>query len=150
MRLLLIFLFCISSLSGFPQSAEHNVAVDIELLKDFIHDLSDENISVDVILSQYIAVNNPSDEGYDYLEVSLEEIRLNVLYKNKDEIQYTNYIDMPRNAVSDIDPEGLDTKKMYFLNYRKRQMLAAYIENGKIASFTLVSKGNNKAHFVRY
>ncbi|WP_164122260.1 MULTISPECIES: hypothetical protein [Sphingobacterium] len=123
---------------------------NIGTIQSFIKDLADENKAVDIVLSKYLIIENPSDEIYDYLEVSLEEVRINLLSKDIREINYIPYSQMPTKDIKDIDPEDLNTEQMYFLNYRKRQMLAVYIENGKIASFTLVSKGNNKAHFVLY
>lgn len=123
---------------------------DIAIIQSFVKDLSDKNKAVDVVLSQYLVVENPSSDIYDYLEVSLEEVRINIMSKNIQEIEYIPFAKMPAKEVRDIDPEGLDTNKMYFLYYKKRQMLAVYIEGDKIGSFTLVAKGNNKAHFVLY
>src|SRR5690606_36450149 len=122
----------------------------IVLIQSFIGDLADHNKAIDVILSQHVLVNHPSDELYDYLEASLMEIRINLMTKKIDDIAYTSYDNMPHREVRDIDPEGLCTNNMYFLHHKKRQMLAVYVEDGKIGSFTLVSKGGNKAHFVRY
>ncbi|SKB45680.1 hypothetical protein SAMN05660841_00620 [Sphingobacterium nematocida] len=129
-----------------PKDHTKNIAI----IQSFIKDLANENKAVDIVLSKYLIVENPSDEIYDYLEVSLEEVRINLLSKDIKEINYIPYNQMPTKDIKDIDPEDLDTAQMYFLHYRKRQMLAVYMENGKIASFTLVSKGNNKAHFVLY
>lgn len=131
-----------------PPPTDH--AKNISTIQSFIKDLANENKAVDIVLSKYLIVENPSDEIYDYLEVSLEEVRINLLSKDIKEIIYLPYSQMPVKEIRDIDPEGLNTEQMYFLYYKKRQMLAVYIENGKIASFTLVSKGNNKAHFVLY
>jgi len=123
---------------------------DIAFLQSFVKDLADENIALDVILSQYIIVEEPSDDIYDYLEVSLKEVRINVSSKNIADIQYRSYKDMPKKEIRDIDTEDLNINSMYFLHYKNRQMLAVYMEDHKIASFTLVAKGNNKAHFVLY
>lgn len=150
MRILLISIFTLLSPFTFAQNQDSTCQKDIQLIKNFIADLGNENIAVDVILSQYIKVDHPSNETYDYLEVSLEEVRINVLYKQIADITYIPYANMPRKDVRDIDPEKLDTNRMYFLQYKKRQVLAVYIEKDKIASFTLVSKGNNLAHFVTY
>lgn len=150
-RLFTIVLSIFLSSSLFAQDNKVNAyKSDIEIIKSFINDLSEENRAVDVVLSQHLVVESPSDEIYDYLEVSLEEIRINLFSKKLNEIQYIPYDKMPRKEINDIDPEGLDTTKMYFLKYKNRQMLAVYLENGKIGSFTLVSKGNGKAHFVLY
>jgi hypothetical protein len=119
-------------------------------MQSFLRDLADEDKALDVILSQHLIVTDPTDELYDYLEASLEEVRINLMNKKINEINYIPFAKMSRRDVRDIDPEGLDTTKMYFLQYRNRQMLAIYIDEGKIGSFTLVSKGYNKAHFVRY
>ncbi|MDR2284109.1 MAG: hypothetical protein LBE37_12915 [Sphingobacterium sp.] len=151
MKILISFLFIALSSSLWAQeSTPKDHTKDITLIQSFILDLANENKAVDIILSQYLIVENPSDEIYDYLEVSLEEVRINLIAKNLEEIDYIPYSKMPKKEIRDIDPEGLDTSNMYFLHYRKRQMLAVYLENGKIGSFTLVSKGNNLAHFVLY
>jgi len=123
---------------------------DIAVVKSFIADLADENKALDVILSQHLIIQNPSNNLYDYLEASLQEVRINLMAKNTNDIVYMPYGNMLRKEISDIDTEDLDPQSMYFLHYKKRQMLAVYVENGKIGSFTLVSKGYNKAHFVRY
>ncbi|MFD2553332.1 hypothetical protein [Sphingobacterium tabacisoli] len=151
MKVLISFLLLILSTSLRAQeSIPKDYNKDIRYIQSFIRDLANENKAVDIILSQYLIVENPSDEIYDYLEVSLEEVRINLMTKNLEEIDYIPYSKMPKKEIRDIDPEGLDTDNMYFLHYRKRQMLAVYLENGKIGSFTLVSKGNNLAHFVLY
>lgn len=131
-------------------SVSKSESENMRLMQSFINDLANENKAVDIILSQYLIVEEPSSEIYDYLEVSLEEVRINLLTKNIKDIEYIPYRSMPRKEIQDIDPEGLDTNNMYFLYYRKRQVLAIYVEGNKIGSFTLVSKGNNKAHFVLY
>lgn len=151
MRILLSFIFIASGISLQAQEIEKkDYLKDTAIIKSFIEDLADEDKAIDVILSQHVIVQHPSDELYDYLEASLMEIRINLMTKRIEEITYIPYSAMPHKEIKDIDPEGLDTDKMYFLNYKKRQMLAVYVENNKIGSFTLVSKGYNKAHFVRY
>jgi len=101
-------------------------------------------------LSKYVIIENPNDELYDYLEVSLDELRINLLSKKIEDIQYIPFAQMPRKDIRDIDLEELDSNRVYFLHYRNRQVVALYLAQDKIASFTLVSKGNNKAHFVLY
>ena len=151
MKVLISFLFVMLSYSLWAQeSTPKDHGKDIALIQSFITDLANENKAVDIILSQYLVVENPSDEIYDYLEVSLEEVRINLMTKNLKEIEYIPYNKMQKKEIRDIDPESLDTDNMYFLHYRKRQVLAVYLENNKIGSFTLVSKGNNMAHFVLY
>lgn len=151
MRVFTILLLISMSTALWAQDSTTNDRTnDIALIQSFIKELANENRAVDIVLSQYVTVENPSAEIYDYLEVSLEEIRINLLSKNIDEIKYIPYNQMSKKEIMDIDPEDLDINGMYFLYYRKRQMLAVYIENAKIVSFTLVSKGNNKAHFVLY
>lgn len=145
-----LLLISISSSLWAQDTTTNNRTKEIATIQSFIKDLANENKAVDIILSQYLIVENPSSEIYDYLEVSLEEVRLNLLSKEIKDINYIPYSLMPKKEIRDIDPEELNTDSMYFLHYRKRQMLAVYLENGKIASFTLVSKGNNKAHFVLY
>ncbi len=117
---------------------------------DFIYDLNDNEIALDVILSKWVIVNEPSDELYDYLEVSLEEIRLNLNSKNIEQIEIKNYAELPRKEVRDIDPEDLDVDNMFFVYYKNRLVTSVYVEGDKIGSFTLVSKGNEMAHFVTY
>ena len=121
-----------------------------DIATDFIYDLNDNEIALDVILSKWVIVNEPSDELYDYLEVSLEEIRLNLNSKNIDQIEIRNYSELPRKEVRDIDPEDLDVDHMYFVYYKNRLVTSIYVEGDKIRSFTLVSKGNEMAHFVTY
>ncbi|ERJ60701.1 hypothetical protein [Sphingobacterium paucimobilis] len=151
MKVLISFLLLILSTSLRAQeSIPKDYNKDIRYIQSFIADLADENKAIDIILSQYLIVENPSDEIYDYLEVSLQEVRINLMAKNLKEIEYIPYNKMPKKEIRDIDPEDLDTDNMYFLQYRKRQMLAVYLENDKVGSLTLVSKGNNLAHFVLY
>lgn len=136
---------------GKAQPPSSATTEDIRIIQAFIADVADETIRPDVILSQHVLVENTtSDEAYDYLEASVEEIRLNLQTKNVEEIEYIPFDKLPRKETRDIDPEGKPTDKMYFLRYKNRQMLAVYIANKKIASFTLVSKGNKIAHFVTY
>ncbi|MGX1751698.1 hypothetical protein [Sphingobacterium sp. NPDC055346] len=121
-----------------------------DVATDFIYDLNDNEIALDVILSKWVIVNEPSDELYDYLEVSLEEIRLNLNSKNIEQIEIKNYAELPRKEVRDIDPEDLDVDNMFFVYYKNRLVTSVYVEGDKIGSFTLVSKGNEMAHFVTY
>lgn len=150
MRILLSFLFFFQTLSIFAQDSIQEKKTDLEIIQNFIQDLSNDKIRTDVILSKYIIVENPNDELYDYLEVSLDEIRINLMSKKIEEIQYIPYMQMPRKDVRDIDLEELNSDRVFFLHYKNRQVAALYLEQDKIASFTLVSKGNNKAHFVLY
>lgn len=149
-KLLFTVLFLATTFSANAQGKSHTTA-DINLIKDFIHQVAIDSIRPDLILSQHVLLEETaSDEQYDYLEASIEEIRLNLQTKNLDEIEYLPYNSLPRKETNDIDPEGKPTDRMYFLKYKKRQMLAVYIEEDKIASFTLVSKGNNRARFITY
>lgn len=150
MKLILSLLIFFHSFSLIAQSPTASTANDLKIIKSFIHDLANDTIKTDIILSQHIIVENSDDELYDYLEVSLEEVRINLLSKKINEIQYIPYADMPRKDVRDIDLESLDSNRIYFLHYKNRQMLAVYLEQDKIASFTLVSKSENKAHFILY
>ncbi|GAA4516564.1 MULTISPECIES: hypothetical protein [Sphingobacterium] len=150
MRLLFTFLLFLQSITLFGQDTVSNKLDDLQLIKQFIAELANENKRADVVLSQYVQVNNPGEELYDYLEASLEEIRINLMTKNIEDIQYIPYAQMPRKEIKDIDLEGLNSDNIYFLKYRGRHLLALYVEKDKIASFTLVSKGYNKAHFVLY
>ena len=150
MRIIFFFFFLLQTFFSIGQDAIPQPKNDIEILKSFIQDLANEDIRSDVILSQYVIVENPNDELYDYLEVSLDEIRINLMSKNIEDIRYTSFHQMRRKEVHDIDLEDLDSNRVYFLHYKNRQLLAVYLEQDKIASFTLVSKGNRKAHFVLY
>lgn len=149
-RLLLIYFYIIFPIAVFAQSEEPHTHDAASVAMEFIHDLADENMALDVILSTSVTVNNPTDELYDYLEVSLEEIRLNLSTKNLELLELKNYHELSRREVSDIDPEELNVDNMYFLYHNRRLVTSLYIQEGKVASFTLVSKGNNRAHFVTY
>ena len=150
MRFILSLFIIIQTVQVFAQDSIPSKENDLKIIKNFINDLANQEIRTDVILSQHILVNNSSGELYDYLEVSLQEIRINLLSKNLEDILYRSYDQMPPKEVRDIDLENIDSKRVYFLYYKNRQVCAFYLVNDKIASFTLVSKGNNKAHFVLY
>ncbi|KGE15202.1 hypothetical protein [Sphingobacterium deserti] len=124
---------------------------DFSLIDSFLTDVDDASVRPDVILSKHVLIEKTdTDEGYDYLEASISEIRLNVQSKELNEIEAIPFRELPKKETRDIDPEGKSTDDMYFLFYKGRQMLALYLKENKIASFTLVSKGNNVAHFVTY
>ena len=150
MRIFLTLIIFFQVLLTFGQDSIPTSKMDLQLIKCFVKDLANEEMRSDVIMSKYIIIENPNDELYDYLEVSLDEIRINLLSKNINDIQYIPYAQMPRKDIRDIDLEALNSNRVYFLQYKNRQVLAVYLEEDKIASFTLVSKGNNKAHFVLY
>lgn len=153
---LLYFLLFLSPTISFAQfehgddRTEEYAVNGRDVATDFIYDLNDNEIALDVILSKWVIVNEPSDELYDYLEVSLEEIRLNLNSKNIEQIEIKNYAELPRKEVRDIDPEDLDVDNMFFVYYKNRLVTSVYVEGDKIGSFTLVSKGNEMAHFVTY
>jgi hypothetical protein len=71
-------------------------------------------------------------------------------YKNFDQIEIKSYNELSRKEVRDIDPEGLNVNNMYFIYYQGRLVTSIYVEGDKIGSFTLVSKGDDMAHFVTY
>lgn len=149
----LLFLSPTISFAQFEHGDDRTEAYNVnsrDIATDFIYDLNDNEIALDVILSKWVIVNEPSDELYDYLEVSLEEIRLNLNSKNIEQIEIKNYAELPRKEVRDIDPEDLDVDNMYFVYYKNRLVTSIYVEGDKIGSFTLVSKGNEMAHFVTY
>ncbi len=152
MKTYLIILFTIfTSASTLAQNnIENTTSRPDSLLYKFVHELADVNRATDIILSQHIIVNNPSAELYDYLEVSLEEIRLNVQYKNIGELEFVPFHKMPAKRLRDIDTEELNTNNIFFIQHKGKHIFAVYIENNKIASFTLVSKGQKQAHFVFY
>lgn len=123
----------------------------LDIIHNFINDIANSESRSDVILNKHVWLSDSLDNDmYDYLEASIEEIKLNLSTKNIDEIQYISFQQLPRKETRDIDPEGKPTENMYFLKYKGRQMLAIYIVDNRIASFTLVSKGNRVAHFVTY
>jgi len=152
---LLYFFLLISPVTSFAQyeredENQKSSANSIDIVYDFIDDLNNTQIALDVILSKSVIVNQPSDELYDYLEASLEEIRLNLIYKNIELVTVKNFNELPRRDVRDIDPEGLDVNNMFFVYYKDRLVVSLYVEKNKIGSFTLVSKGDDMAHFVTY
>lgn len=141
----------LTALTVRSQQSTNEVDNDISIIKDFITSVADEELRADVILSQHLLIKDElSNDTYDYLEASVQEIRLNLQNRKLEDIQYLPFNKLPRKETKDIDPEGKPTDKMYFLRYKDRPLLAVYIEADKIASFTLVSKGNNMAHFVTY
>lgn len=150
MRFIFSFIILMQSWAVLAQNNSSTSKDDLQIIRNFVNDMVNEDIKTDVILSQYIIVENPNDELYDYLQVSLDEVRINLWSKKINDIRYTAYANMPRKDVRDIDIENIDPNRVYFLHYRNRQVLAVYLEHDKIASFTLVSKGDNKAHFVLY
>jgi len=153
-HILLYFLLLTSPLISFAQvendENQETSTNSKDVAWDFIYDLNDNEIPYDVILSKWVIVNEPSDELYDYLEVSLEEIRLNLSFKNIEQIEIKSYNELPRKEIRDIDPEGLNVNNMFFIYYKNRLVTSIYVEGDKIGSFTLVSKGNEMAHFVTY
>lgn len=149
---LLFLLTIILPFMSMAQSAKGSTGdgKSMSVARGFINELANFDTPLDVILSERVIVNNPNDELYDYLEASLQEIRINLSLKNVDEIQYKTFHELPRKEVRDIDPEGMNIDNMVFLYYKNRLLTSLYVEGGKIASFTLVSKGNEMAHFVTY
>lgn len=145
-----IFLLFLIPNINFAQ--ENNVSnSNLTIVKKFVTALNDKEIATDVILSQYIIINKKlTDEYYEYLEASLNEVRLNIQMKDISQIQYLNYYQLPKKETRDIDLEGKNAANVYFLKIKDRLIVSLYLEADKIASFTLVSKGNNLAHFVTY
>ncbi|MCI0922374.1 hypothetical protein [Sphingobacterium rhinopitheci] len=151
MRTILAFVLTLSSFFSFAQQEQNaNTTCDSTILRSFIAQLAEDSIAYDVILSQYMTIEKPNNDIYDYLEASLGEIRVNLMNKKLDEITYIAYSKMPKKDIKDIDIESLNPDNIYFLYYRNKQMLAVYLEEEKIASFTLVANGKGKAHFVLY
>jgi hypothetical protein len=133
--------------------AQENKVSDTNLaiVKKFIIALNEPSIATDVILSQFITIKKElTDEYYEYLEASLNEIRLNIQTKDISQIQYLNYRQLPKKETRDIDLEEKNADNIYFLKIKDRLIVSLYLDTEKIASFTLVSKGNNLAHFVTY
>ncbi|OJZ02293.1 MAG: hypothetical protein BGP15_12220 [Sphingobacterium sp. 40-24] len=123
----------------------------IVVLKRFVQRLHDPSLATDIILSQDLITSKKLNEDLqEYLLASIDEIRINVQSKNINQLEYLSFAQAGRKETSDIDLEGIDPQQVYFVKYLKRFVFAAVIRDRKIASFTLVSKGNNKARFVFY
>jgi len=148
--LLFMFIGCIVSQSLFAQ--EQQTSNDyVVVLKRFVQRLHDPDLATDIMLSQDLITSKKLDEDLqEYLLASIDEIRINVQSKDINQLEYLSFAQAGRKETSDIDLEGIDPQQIYFVKYRKRFVFAAVIRDSKIASFTLVSKGNNKAHFVFY
>jgi hypothetical protein len=147
---LLMFIGCLVSQGLFAQ--EQQTPNDyVAVLKRFVQRLHDPDLATDIILSQDLITSKKLDEDLqDYLLASIDEIRINVQSKDINQLEYLSFAQAGRKETSDIDLEGIDPQQVYFVKYLKRFVFAAVIRDKKIASFTLVSKGNNKAHFVFY
>ncbi|WP_343563543.1 hypothetical protein [Sphingobacterium sp.] len=148
--LLLTFVCCILCISLSAQE-KPLTSENITVLKKFVHRLNDTNLATDIILSQDIlTAKNLDEDQQEYLLASIDEIRINVQSKDISKLEFINFLQAGRKETYDIDLEGIDPKQVYFVRYLNRFVFAAVIQDKKIASFTLVSKGNNKAHFVFY
>jgi hypothetical protein len=148
--LLLTFISCMLSIPLFAQESPA-ATENIDVLRRFVHRLNDPDLATDIILSQDILTSKNLDEDQqEYLLASIDEIRINIQSKDISQLEYINFIAAGRKETYDIDLEGIDPQQVYFVRYLKRFVFAAVIRDKKIASFTLVSKGNNKAHFVFY
>lgn len=147
---LLMFIGCLVSQGLFAQ--EQQTPNDyVAVLKRFVQRLHDPDLATDIILSQDLITSKKLDEDLqEYLLASIDEIRINVQSKDINQLEYLSFAQAGRKETSDIDLEGIDPQQVYFVKYLKRFVFAAVIRDKKIASFTLVSKGNNKAHFVFY
>ncbi|WP_336829992.1 hypothetical protein [Sphingobacterium multivorum] len=148
--LFFMFISCIVSQSLFAQEQQTSNE-QVVVLKRFVQRLHDPNLATDIILSQDLITSKKLDEDLqEYLLASIDEIRINVQSKDINQLEYLSFVQAGRKETSDIDLEGIDSQQVYFVKYLKRFVFAAVIRDKKIASFTLVSKGNNKAHFVFY
>ena len=148
--LLLTFVSCILCISLSAQEKPLN-SENIAVLKKFVYRLNDTNLATDIILSQdLLTAKNLDEDQQEYLLASIDEIRINVQSKDISKLEFINFLQAGRKETYDIDLEGIDPKQVYFVRYLNRFVFAAVIRDKKIASFTLVSKGNNKAHFVFY
>lgn len=148
-------LLCIPFL-GFSQQ-EKNPLQDTVLfdtqafIENFVEDLANDSIALDVILSQKVALSeNLDDEMLDYLLASLQEIRFNLKWKDKEKIKITPYLSLPRKAQEPIDFDGYSPEDVFFVQHNERTVFSILLGKEKIASFTLVSKGNNRRHFITY
>lgn len=148
--LLFLLISCMVSQSSFAQEQQTSNEY-IVVLKRFVQRLHDPSLATDIILSQDLITSKKLNEDLqEYLLASIDEIRINVQSKNINQLEYLSFAQTGRKETSDIDLEGIDPQQVYFVKYLKRFVFAAVIRDRKIASFTLVSKGNNKAHFVFY
>ncbi|HAF34375.1 MAG TPA: hypothetical protein DCS36_12335 [Sphingobacterium sp.] len=148
--LLFLLISCMVSQSLFSQEQQTSNEY-IVVLKRFVQRLHDPSLATDIILSQDLITSKKLNEDLqEYLLASIDEIRINVQSKNINQLEYLSFAQAGRKETSDIDLEGIDPQQVYFVKYLKRFVFAAVIRDRKIASFTLVSKGNNKAHFVFY
>ena len=109
--LLTLVLLSVSSLLMAQKSNLDSVNTDHSVLQAFISQLADQDIAVDIILSQYMNIEHPTADIYDYLEVSLEEIRINLMTKNIADILYIPYNKMAKKDIKDIDVDNLYQEK---------------------------------------
>lgn len=148
--LLLTFISCMLATS-LPAQESLAAKEPVAVLKKFVQRLNDADLATDIILSQdIITAKNLDEDQQEYLLASIDEIRINVQSKDINKLEYINFVEAGRKETYDIDLEGIDPQQVYFVRYLKQFVFAAVIRDKKIASFTLVSKGNNKAHFVFY
>lgn len=132
---------------------EDTTAFDAQaFIEEFVEDLANDTIALDVILSQKVILSEDLDnEMLDYLLASLQEIRFNLQWKEKEKIQIVPYHSLPRKAQeSSLDFEGYSPEDVFFVRHDQRTIFSILLGKRKIASFTLVSKGNNRSHFVTY
>ncbi|MDM1294902.1 hypothetical protein HX021_11475 [Sphingobacterium sp. N143] len=152
-KIKLLLLTIVSTLMLTPIFAQETLEADehVNVLKNFVLRLNDTELATDVILSQdLLTAKNLDADLQEYLLASIDEIRINVQSKDIGKFEYINFMQAGRRETNDIDLEGIDPKQVYFVRYLKRFVFAAVIQDKKIASVTLVSKGNNQAHFVFY
>ncbi|WP_294184059.1 hypothetical protein [Sphingobacterium sp.] len=148
--LLFLFISCIVIQSSFAQEQQIGNE-NIVVLKRFVHRLHDPTLATDVILSQDLITSEKQEKDMqEYLLASIDEVRINIQSKDINKLEYLSFDQAGRKETSDIDLESIDPQQVYFIKYLKRFVFAVVIRDKKIASLTLVSKGNNKAHFVFY
>lgn len=156
MRIILLFSFLLV-LSG-PRASANTLTSDslkakddYQVMYEFIKDIHDPDIALDVILSSHVHITQVEDqELLEYLLASLEEMRLNLSNRDLKQINFIPFNELPRKKRSEIDPEDLDPEKLYVMYHKDREMYGLYVNEQVIQSFTLVSKGNHQAHFVTY
>src|SRR5699024_6878284 len=147
------FIFTIGSLSfSQEKKAESSSYFDSEnFIHEFIEDLSDDSIALDIILSQKVKLSAGIDrEKIDYLIASLQEIRFNLQLKDPEKIIITPFTKLSRQEKRNIDLEKHAPEDVYFIQHNKKNVFALLLGDNKVSSFTLVSKGKNKSHFVTY
>lgn len=133
------------------QVTEIPTSTPLPFINQFVKNLANDSIAIDIILSQNVYMSdNIEDDMIDYLIASLQEMRLNLQLKNISKLDIVPFKSLPRKETKDIEIETHKADNIYFVRYNNKLVFPLLISQNKIHSFTLVSKGNKKAHFVTY